>query len=96
MDKTELKKVADYIDIVSKIEKEHIVLFRGQSSNKPLLPKIARKEPANDTTQIEKNMLDELKRRAALHIDHRTADGWDLLVLAQHYGMATRLLLTVS
>jgi hypothetical protein len=85
-------KMTEFLDIVSDIEKQDLVLFRGQSSNQPLLPKIARGNPSQDTTTLEIKMLGELRRRGDLHIDHRAADDWDLLVVAQHYGMATRLL----
>lgn len=37
-------------------------------------------------------MLAELRRRAGLHIPQQTMEDRDLLALAQHYGMATRLL----
>jgi len=74
------------------IGKGDMVLFRGQRIDDALLPKIARADPTRNTTQIEKKMLAELRRRGTLHIDTRHGDAWDLLVLAQHYGMATRLL----
>ncbi|MCP5304385.1 MAG: FRG domain-containing protein [Chromatiaceae bacterium] len=92
MDSTELARFTDFLDVLSEIKKGDIVLFRGQSANHPLLPKIARADPTRDTTQLEKVMLTELRRRGTLHIDTRLNDQWDMLVLAQHYGMATRLL----
>lgn len=69
-----------------------IWLFRGQPCNKPLLPKVARRDPKVDTTKKEKEMLAELRRRGTLFIGKEISDDWDLLVYAQHFGMATRLL----
>jgi len=84
--------VGQLIDEVESIAGDDLLLFRGQNCNKPLLPKIARKNPANDTTKIEQNMLHELKRRTARHPLVLGKDDWDALVVAQHFGMSTRLL----
>jgi hypothetical protein len=68
------------------------VLFRGQTSNKPLLPKIARRDPTRDTTRLETRLVDEFRRRLARERDIASMSEWDLLVYAQHHGLATRLL----
>ncbi|MCX4170691.1 MULTISPECIES: FRG domain-containing protein [Paraburkholderia] len=67
-------------------------LFRGQSHRRNLLPGIARAEPTKDTTEQEQALLKTLERMGATKIQHRDFDKWDLLVLAQHFGMKTRLL----
>ncbi len=92
MNKETLKDFNHYLDIVSKKVKTDVVLFRGQRESKPLLPKIARDNPKKDTTSIEKEMLSELRRTGSLYLPPDNKDDWDLLVYAQHYGMATRLL----
>lgn len=68
------------------------LLFRGQPNNDPLLPKVARRDPKRDTTEIEKKMVKEFRRRLAHERDIAAMDEWDVLVYAQHYGLATRLL----
>lgn len=68
------------------------ILFRGQSANKPLLPKVARKDPTKDTGAIEAKMIKEFRRRLARERDIATMDAWDILVYAQHHGLSTRLL----
>jgi len=67
-------------------------LFRGQTNDYPLLPKISRKNWKNDTVLVEKKMLKELKRTATPFLKSRITNDWDWLALAQHYGLATRLL----
>jgi hypothetical protein len=67
-------------------------LFRGQQVNAPLVPSIARYHHNNDITAIERKMLLDLKRRGKLLLPNTTLDEWELLILAQHYGLKTRLL----
>lgn len=74
------------------ITKGDIILFRGQIEKGNLIPKIARPNPSLDTSQKEKAMLQELKRRQYLYRELQVIDDWSLLVIAQHFGMATRLL----
>lgn len=84
----------EYLDLIDKLtaEKHQIILFRGQSDNSPLLPSIARKNPEINTTKIEEEMLEELRRRTQLTIKTHLSDSWELLIYAQHFGMKTRLL----
>ena len=69
-----------------------INLFRGQSRFKPLLPAISRLDPTVDTTDLERNMLGELRIRGALFLQQDAIKDIDLLAIAQHHGIATRLL----
>jgi hypothetical protein len=87
-----LAAAKEFIITVSHRKQSDTVLYRGQSSNEPLLPKIARQDPIRDTTSLEKIMLQELRRSAPLYLGNDFYDDWDLLVIAQHYKMATRLL----
>jgi FRG domain len=76
----------------SKTATTELLLFRGQSEKKSLVPSIAREDSKIDTTEIEKKMLEELKRRTSTKINGTQFDEWDWLVYAQHFGMKTRLL----
>lgn len=69
-----------------------MILFRGQNGSNPLLPKIARADPKKDTTEVEKTMLAELRRRGEMFFSTANPDDWDIVVHAQHFAMATRLL----
>ena len=97
MDKNEKKppsSIQKYIQVLDKLEvdKKDLVLYRGQDCDKDLLPKIARDDPSIDRIKTEKEMLDELERTSFLYKDANISDKWDLLALAQHHGMSTRLL----
>lgn len=68
------------------------LLFRGQSGDFKLIPKLARKISPRRFEQVEKNLIDEIKRRGDTVIKNGTLDDWELLVYVQHFGLATRLL----
>jgi hypothetical protein len=78
---------ADVYDLVA----SHMV-FRGQGVRGNLLPGIARTKPSTDTAEIEKGLLAELLRMGQLKIPASQRDPLELMVLAQHFGLKTRLL----
>lgn len=81
----------EYQDIILDIPDDQFILYRGQNQDKPLLPKIARFE-ISDVELMEREMLEDFQRRSVHLIDYQPASSWDWLALAQHHGMATRLL----
>lgn len=71
---------------------KHHIIFRGQQMRNNLLPRIARADPARDTCDQEKKMLLEIRRMGPAYLNPEHSDDWELLITAQHYGLATRLL----
>lgn len=69
-----------------------LVVFRGQPVQGGLLPSIARKNPREDTTSEEKKVLAQLRLQGASMLTEVGSSDLDLLVVAQHYGLKTRLL----
>ncbi len=71
-----------------------IFLYRGQeNSDWNLLPKIARETIPENFLTDEQNILNEFKRVGRPYIDTAIlSNSWDLIALAQHYGLRTRLL----
>lgn len=69
-----------------------LMLFRGQATKGNLIPRIARANAFEDTATKEQDLLVQLRRLGAALLPTPEPDDWDLLVLAQHFGMSTRLL----
>lgn len=73
-------------------------LFRGQNADQPLLPRIVRLAmkkgiPLADVTSLERAMLERFRRESAPMLGSATGEtDWQLLSIAQHQGMPTRLL----
>ncbi len=67
-------------------------LFRGQPEDLPLLPKLARLKLRGDIDNIEQLIIDEFERTSLPLSEFHPEDEWDLLALAQHHGLPTRLL----
>lgn len=70
-------------------------LFRGQREDWSLLPKLARLYNDNRLKwtflETERRMLEQFARQARVYVPNDQTD-WDWLALAQHHGMATRML----
>lgn len=81
----------EFQEIILELPMDQFTLYRGQSLDKTLLPKIARYDVA-DVEKVEKEMLNDFQRRSIHLIDYQPGSSWDWLALAQHHGMATRLL----
>jgi hypothetical protein len=67
-------------------------IFRGQRTDKPLLPRLARIAPEGKLLNLEKLIFDEFRRMSHAHADIDPKAKWDMLSLAQHHGLPTRLL----
>ncbi|MFN7505866.1 MAG: FRG domain-containing protein [Limnobacter sp.] len=90
-----VKNLAGFLDFVQNHCTEFDdVLFRGQKEDWPLLPKLARLRFRGELAvrEAEARMLTSLRTRALPYLDTVPQNDWDWLTIAQHYGMATRLL----
>ncbi len=64
-------------------------IFRGHADVRwELIPKVGRGLYVGN----ERNLFESWKRRAAEHAAAHFASDWDLIAIAQHHGLATRLL----
>ncbi|MDA3886971.1 MAG: FRG domain-containing protein [Candidatus Delongbacteria bacterium] len=98
------RKLADIHEFLKEVHEEkqklklgEVLLFRGHNGKGDLLPKLLREElldPNEKPFDIEDKLYDEFKIRATPYLDMNKdfQNEWNLLVLAQHYGLKTRLL----
>jgi FRG domain len=87
-----IEEMSDFTTFLEEECDDDYVLFRGQREDWPLLPKIARVRPRSNLLTDERRMTEAFRREGAAHFSSALANDWDLLAIAQHHGMATRLL----
>lgn len=96
----ELNTIEEYLKLIKQNKEENIregnfkdFLFRGQTVDSPLIPKICRMKARGELLKVEALLLREFKRSNPLLIEmSRSMDDWDYLTLGQNYGLPTRLL----
>jgi hypothetical protein len=75
-----------------KLGNEADLLFRGQPCDKPLRPKFGRLETKGLPRKIEELLLNKFAHAHLPFREFESKDKWDLLALAQHHRVPTRLL----
>lgn len=87
---TEIASFEELNNFVLKFIDNKSFMFRGQSNEEwELMPKAGR-YPFN--TLSDKISFDAWKRRAIEHLQNPPTSDWDWMAIAQHHGLATRLL----
>ena len=77
-------------DVLSQYRQSKVWCFRGHADERwKLVPKIGR--PPYFWVN-ERRVLESWKRRALQYVTHSIRSDWDWLAIAQHHGLATRLL----
>ena len=87
-----ISTLQEYLDEIDIFGGDDTTLYRGQREDWDLIPKIARITPRSSTIEDEKNMVSSFHRQVQQYVSSPPQNDWDLLALAQHHGMATRLL----
>ncbi len=90
---TTVKTFEEYIGWTESLYRDSkLILFRGQPVQGNLLPSIARKTPTYDSASLERTLLDQFKLMGASMLTSVGSNLLELMVVAQHYGLKTRLL----
>ena len=95
--KQEVTCVSKFIRIIQDSRQDNTVLFRGHSSVKyELIPSVGRIVEETGlplyNKQDEMQMFLDFKRNYSLYTEDKPSSDIDILFLAQHYGVPTRLL----
>lgn len=85
--------LSEFIELTDQFQSlSNIVLFRGQSAKGKLLPGIARDHPEYDSTNLERTLLTQFRLLGASYLSGMDRTTLELMVVAQHFGLKTRLL----
>lgn len=96
---TTITTIHEYVELVIKEKQleerfgnKSDLLFRGQRKDWELLPKLGRIRLRGEIQNIEDLIIEEFKRKSLPLTEFKPEDDWDVLALAQHHGLPTRLL----
>jgi hypothetical protein len=98
--KERIESISQFVTRIEEIKKLQVkhgnqsdLLFRGQPCDKSLLPKLGRATIRGcKRRKIEQLLLNKFERAHLPFHEFEPKDKWDLLALAQHHRMPTRLL----
>jgi hypothetical protein len=93
---TSIAKLSELVESEFKDDIPTTVIYRGHgAASFRLIPKVGRLKPNANSgrkTVNEELMLELFRRQSVDRVPVPAADDWELLAVAQHHGMATRLL----
>ena len=96
---TSVSELVKYVEEIKREEEKRgnyaDLLFRGQPCDEPLLPKLGRvniRSRNRNVAKIERLLLQEFGRTSISFSNLPSSRQWDLIALAQHHGLPTRLL----
>jgi hypothetical protein len=90
----EAKSLKRFVELAINLSREDYTLYRGQKEDWPLEPKLSRVNQRNSgkRTDLENDLMRDFRNQALGLLEVSPTSEWDWLALAQHHGLATRLL----
>jgi len=91
---TYISSLSEYIKLLETriVDRYRITLFRGQNTDKALIPGIARHNFKRSREVDEKRMLEEFNTQSIQYLNYQPKTDLEKLTIAQHHGIPTRLL----
>jgi FRG domain len=92
---TEVASLSEFVGTVVRLTPDKTVLFRGhRRADWALVPKLGRLRLRRPETyrEVEQRLVEAFKAQCVPHLQRELRDEWDVLAMAQHHGLATRLL----
>jgi len=87
-----LRRLRDYIGLLEKHLSNEFAIFRGQSRDWELVPRIASRQHVMPILDNERAMFNAFRHEAISFLDPEPSSEWEWLAVAQHHGLPTRLL----
>jgi hypothetical protein len=89
-----IDRLSDFVEFLELYCRGDDALFRGQAADWALRPKLGRLRARRGRSlwDLEEQMLSHFQREVVAYLPSPPVSIWELSALAQHHGMATRLL----
>jgi hypothetical protein len=94
--RSQVESLPDFVALVKDIAEQDLLLCRGHREvDRKLTPTLARlqlRAPHPSLPHLERRLVRDFERQSVPYLSRALDGPWDVLAVAQHHGLATRLL----